>query len=187
MPRPRLRDDEEPRAPRMHKEREYIRLRSSLAIDPLALNEELVEFPMLLMDCCEIAGECLRERDRCDMAYKTALALAAAELREEPLQNGKARSEAAVSSEAPLQEGPQEAMAALEQAKANLSYWNALVDAMKAKQSSLRRMCDLHVSGYMSSASAVEDARREMAEARRAKARRRVSGGCGEEEGDGDD
>ncbi len=183
MPKPTLRRRApEPEERRMYRERDYVRLRDSLRIEPLRLDQELVEFPMLLMDACEIAGECLRARDAAEAEYKTALSLAAAELREEPLQSGKQRSEAAVASEAPLQDGPLEAHERLMDAKANLSYWNGLVDSMRAKQSSLRRLCDLHVSGYMTGSSVVADARRDMADARRAKARQRLSGRGGEEE-----
>lgn len=161
----------------MFREKDYARLRAKLHIDQRQLGEELIEFPQLLLEVCEITVEAVGRKDDADAAYKIAVAVAAAELRD-ALVNGKKRTETEIAACAPMDEAARAAAVDAADAKADLSYWSALGESMRAKQSSMKRLSDLTVSGYISTGSAYgprgepaaeTDARRaELAEARRA-------------------
>jgi hypothetical protein len=157
----------------MYQSKKYARLRAELHVDPMAIGEELVRFPMVLLEACETAAEALRARDRAAFDHKTAIAVAAAELRQELGANGKPRSESSITSEAPLAEAALEAHGIWEEASASASYWVALVEAMRAKQSSLKRLADLTLSGYLTTNAVVKDRREEQAELRVERARLR--------------
>lgn len=138
----------------IYRAKDYARLRAQLSIDLHDLTGELVKMPALLMETCECAGEAMRARDKASFDHKTGMALAAAEMRGEVLPSGKSRSEASINSELPLHPRVIEYQEALEEAGASATYWNALVEGMRAKQSSLKRLSDLTITGYLSTSSA---------------------------------
>lgn len=152
----------------MYKQETYDRIRAALAIDAVQIDRELIEFPMMLMDVTEAVADCGLERDRKEGAYKLALSLAQAQLRELAGPDGKKRPETAILSEAPLDENVQTALADLEDAKASLAYWNALLTAMMAKQSSIKRLAELTAAGFSPSNSSYQGTREAMAAKRQA-------------------
>lgn len=151
----------------MYKQAIYERLRGTLTIDPMALDKELIEFPSLMLEAAEYAGDAIQRRDYAEQVYKTALAVAASELRESGEgAKGKPLSESAIASMAPQERGPQDMLAKLHDAKGDAAYWNALVSAMMTKQMAIKRLVDLTISGFITSGTMVRDARAEMAEKR---------------------
>lgn len=132
----------------IYRAKDYARLRARLSIDRNALDDELVEMPGLLVETCDYAEESSVALARAVFDHKTAVAVASAILRGE-LIHGKARSETAITSEAQVDDNVIAAMEAVEEAKANAAYWNVLVEGMRSKQSSIKRLVELAVAGWM--------------------------------------
>jgi hypothetical protein len=136
----------------------YERLKTKLVLDPLELDQELIELPMLIMECAEYTSEKLAQRDRCKNALDLAMAEASDGLRTELTidvkGNNKQRSEAQISSEVFLDEGVQRSLTDLEQ--------SALMDSLKAKRDSLKIFSELTISGYLSPNVALDNRRAEI-------------------------
>ena len=144
----------------------YERLKTKLELDPLELDQELIELPMLIMECAEYTSEKLAQRDRCKNALDLAMAEASDGLRTELTidvkGNNKQRSEAQISSEVFLDEGVQRSLTDLEQSKYELALWQALMDSLKAKRDSLKIFSELTISGYLSPNVALDNRRAEI-------------------------
>jgi hypothetical protein len=155
----------------------YERLRTKLVFDPMCLDEELIELPMLIMDASELAAEKLAEHDRKKNAHDVTTAEASDDLRSEMISdakgNDKKRSEAQITSEVFLHISVQESLAALEVAKYELALAQALVNSMRAKKDSLKTFAELTISGYLSPNSVLTDRRSEMRTASNNVVRRR--------------
>ena len=158
----------------MFAEKEFIRLRELLAIEKRDISEELVRFPQILMEVHEHAVKAGIRHDEAHQSHKMELAIAAGRMRLE-LINGKKRPETEIASEAPLQENAISAALAASDARADLSYWQALADSMKAKQSSLKYMTELITSGFLSSSAGYASGQRGGAAADYAQSRAELS------------
>ena len=137
----------------MYKESLFSRLRKSLLIREDTISQELAEHPMLLMDATEACASAISIKDGAESALKLATAQAAAELRAENIGDDdrpKYRSEAAITSELPMQAIVQTALIDLDSAKYDAALWMGLVESMRAKQSSLKRIADMATAGYIS-------------------------------------
>lgn len=165
----------------MFRSADYARLRSVLRTDKHNLDGELIEMPQWLIEVSEICTQAVIRKDEADGIYKTSVAIAAAELRSMLSEGGKKKPETEIAAEAPLQEAPQQAAANAADAKADLAYWMALGEALRAKHSSMKRLVDLAIFGYIGAAAGSaygttethEAGREDMAAARRASLPRR--------------
>lgn len=139
---------------------DYERLRLKLIFDPLDIDQELIELPMLMIEAAEYTSDALSERDRCKNELDLVQSETADALRTRPVTDGKGgmktRSEAQIETEVPLFQSVQDAVAKLEQAKHRLALWQALVDALRAKRDSLKIYADLTISGYLTPNSAID-------------------------------
>lgn len=155
----------------MLNETAYRRLRGKLGIDQLRIDEELMEQPGLVMEAAENLAEALQIRDNCKHRLDIITATEAMRLREVPVSDdGKApkkRTESQVMEEKSLAASVEEANSELELAKYDLALWNGLFDALKEKSSSLKRVAELLISGYLTPAQVYQQRRAEMAEVRR--------------------
>lgn len=162
------------------RQRDYDRLRAALKIELSRIGEELVEYPQHLTECCELLGEALQEREQREYLLKEAVILAAAKIRAdyEERQTRKPAEEA-IKSEAALSKEAEQARVLLEDARSSVAFWSALVEGMRAKGSSLKRLAELTVSGFLAPNASYDTMRDEMAAARReAMPRRRpITGG----------
>jgi len=141
----------------LRKEQVYNRLRARLAINPLALDDELIQMPQLVIDIGEQVAECLYIRDAAKNDLDILTSEAAAKLRNItiPTENAKGdiiektRSEAQITSELPMQKTIKAATLALEDAKYDVSMWQMLMDAARTKGMSLHKVADLTLDGYL--------------------------------------
>jgi len=129
-------------------------LKRRLTIDPMELDQELIQLPMLTMEVMEITTDKLLERDQAKVALDLAMAEAADDLRGKLITDGKGnakvRSEAQIDTEVAMYGTVQAAQERLEQAKHSLAMWQALADAVRTKRDSLKIYADLTISGYLS-------------------------------------
>lgn len=154
-----------------HESDSYARLRQSLTVDTLRLGEEVVEFPMLLMEVGEHCAVAVARQDIAANDLKTAMAEAADQLRSAVGENGKAPSEARVTAGLAKHKKVVAATRELEGAKLDRALWAALVDAVKAKQSAVKQTTDMTLAGYMSTGSAYDSRKKELNDAPHRRAR----------------
>jgi hypothetical protein len=156
----------------------YERLRSKLTLDPLDLDQELIELPMLIMEAAELTANRVTDRDRAKNELDVAMAQAADHLRRTPVTDGKGgtkvRSEAQIETEIPLYDNVQSAVTKLEDAKLELALWQALCDSLRAKRDSLKLFADLTISGYLSPNTALSERKTEIRTGSSYQPRRRI-------------
>lgn len=155
----------------------YDRLKARLAINPLALDEELINMPQLVIDIGEQVAECLSFRDGAKNDLDIAVAEAAANLRAIPIEGenakgepvSKVRSEKQIEAEMPMQKTVKGATAALEDAKYDLAMWQTLMDAARTKSHTTQKVADLTLAGYLTPDAAYHKQRDRLTEKRDAK------------------
>jgi hypothetical protein len=152
----------------MLNENAYKRLRGKLVIDQLRIDEELSQVPILVMEAVENTAEAMHVRDNCKNRLDAISANVSTRLRNMALsENGKERrrTEGAVSEETLLDDDVQNALGDLEVAKYDFALWNGLLEALRDKGSSCRRIGEMMVSGILTSAQVGQDRRQELREA----------------------
>lgn len=154
----------------MFRNDDFARLKDRLSIDAIQIDRELIEFPSTLMEVTEACAEVSINRDRREHEYKVAVSLAQANLRDTPM-HGKKMPETAIMQEALLDANVQAAASVLEDAKGSVLFWNGLLTAMMAKQSSIKRLAELTAAGFAPSQSSYEADKAAMADKRRERAR----------------
>lgn len=137
----------------MFKESEYARLRALLPIDSQQIGEELVKHPQILLETLEYVVQASSRMEAYAADHKIAVTIEAAKIRE-VLVNNRKRAETEILAEALLCEEAQAALGTMQDAKADLSYWQALAESMRAKLSAMKRIAELVCSGYMTTGSA---------------------------------
>jgi hypothetical protein len=148
---------------------DFARLREHLRIGQFALDEELIRHPGILMECLERHIDAVQRRDAAEHRHKMEITIEMARLRDEVKPGEKKPAETAIKEEALFGEEVLIARAALEEAQASVSYWQALCASMTSKGSSLKRLSELTVAGYLAPTSAgnregMQEARRKAAE-----------------------
>jgi hypothetical protein len=145
---------------------QYEQLQKKLVLDPMELDQELIELPMLIMEANEQCAHCLSARDRAKNDLDLAMAEAADDLRSQTVSDGKGgfkvRSEAQITTEIALYKSVQEAQRVVESAKLDLALWQALCDSFRTKRDSLKIFSDLTISGYLSPNAALTQRRTEI-------------------------
>ena len=154
----------------------YMRLRGALQIDPLQLDREFTEHPMLLMEVMEAAASANDERDKLKQMLSIVRAQTAAKLRSEQFEdskgNLKSKSESQIGSEIDMQDAVIEAEADYDAARFDASLWTALYESTRAKGHSLRELAALTLSGFLAPSAAYNKAKQEIAEVRKPLVRR---------------
>lgn len=145
----------------------YSRLRARLIIDKGALDQELIDMPSLIHEAMECAVFAVTARDEAKRDLDYASADAAMELR--GLE--KKPAESAIPGMTLLSQSVADAIQKFDDAKSDLGFWNAIVQGMDAKQTSLKALVQLSAQGYFTVNSAV-DARREEIHRERTRIRR---------------
>lgn len=138
----------------------YDRLQQALAIDTMRLDEELVAMPQLIEDVGESTASAIFWRDVCKQALDVEIAKAAHYIREIGQSGGKKPPEDQIKTEVMLDKSVIEAMTTYEDAKYTLARWQALSDALKTKASSIKVICELVISGYLTP-NAIHERRRQ--------------------------
>jgi hypothetical protein len=101
------------------------------------------------------------------MQHKLILAGVQADMRTQNIA-GRKLSEALILAESPMDESVIQAQLAVSDAKASVSYWQALESGIKARGSSLKRLAELTMSGYLAPSSSYQRDRDALAQARQA-------------------
>lgn len=143
----------------------YKRLQSRLLIDKLDLDTELIDMPALLHEAIAGATQAITARDEAKRQVDYVQATQAMDIRNATV-NTKT-TEATIAALTIASPEVQEALAAHDEAKADLGYWNALVNGMESKQSSLKALVQLANLGYFTANSANEDRREEIVRTRK--------------------
>lgn len=149
----------------MDQEKLYAELKLRLNTDLLRLTEELVETPMLHQQAAEACADAIKFRDAVKNALTVATAAASQILRGSE-EGGKAPSEAKIASLVPLDPAVIGLLGELEEIQQTVAYWQSLVTGFSEKASSLRRVADLTVSGYLTPNAGHADRREDMAKER---------------------
>lgn len=132
----------------------YYELRQrATRMDPLRLGEEIIELPDLIMTVGEHLATVQAARDIAVNDLKVAQATAASMLRRDVKPGEKPKSESQVTADVPKHPLVKKAMEEVERTKLDAALWTALMEAAQSKQSALKRLTELIVAGYLSSAS----------------------------------
>ena len=132
----------------MFREIDYTALKANLRIDVMAMDDELIQHPSKLQRVCEIAADALQLRDAFKHQLEIEISEAAHRLRV-PDGAGKFPAENKIASQVLLDRKVEGANADLEEANHDLRYWQSLVDSTKEKGSSLKRIAELTIAGYL--------------------------------------
>jgi hypothetical protein len=144
----------------------YVRLKSRLTIDTMQLDQELIELPQMLSDAGEATAYCIAARDVAKNELDINMSIAADRLRQQPITDSdgkeKRRSEKQIETEIMSIQIVKDAHHRLEEAKLDLALWQSLVDGIRAKQSSIKTVSDLMISGYLAPSSITANRRAEL-------------------------
>lgn len=146
----------------MFSEKQYEGLKGRLKIDGMRLDDELIQQPVLLQTVIELAADALQIRDAAKHALDLAEADAAWRIRSIPDENGKLPAENKVTALIPLDREVKAATQELDECKHDLAYWQGLVDSFKEKGSSLKRIAELTIAGYLAPNAAYAERREEI-------------------------
>lgn len=132
----------------MYMEKEFANVKIHLHIDTADLETELVEHPMRLQAVTEIVADTMRIRDACSVAVKFETANAAERLRVAG-DDGKMPSETKINSQVLFDPIVMSANEALAEAEHDLRYWSGMEKGYSEKGSSLKRISELTIAGYL--------------------------------------
>ncbi len=132
----------------MFEETQYTILKDRLRIDQLRLDEELIQHPMLTQEVTELAAGALRIRDAAKRDAEQNEAKVARQIRAE-MKDGKAPSETQIKASLSLYKSVQAMAQALDDAGHDLRLWQGMVDAYIQRGSSLKRVAELIIAGYL--------------------------------------
>lgn len=150
----------------MKHEDAYTRLRQSLSIDLLRIDEELIEMPQLVQDIAEYTAEATFARDKAKIEWEIAQAQAAKDARQRCIDAGTKFTVDQISNEVMLDPDVREAQADYEQSKLDADMWGALIAGARTKSSSLKHASELIASGYLTP-NAIKAERRQQMHTRR--------------------
>lgn len=145
----------------MLQEQAYAVFRSRLTIDMMRLDEDLINHPMLMQQAGEIAADALQIRDACNHDLAVVTAKEAQNLRVAD-EDGKTPSEARINSQVILSRRVKAARTALEDAQHDLDYWQIMVNAIREKGNSMKRIAELTIAGYLAPNAAYSERRSEL-------------------------
>jgi hypothetical protein len=148
----------------------YAKLRRSLTIDKMRLDDELISMPGLIHEAIECAANSVAMRDEAKRELDYVSSDVAMQIRAIGEQSKKPP-EPQITTMTLLNEHVVEATQKYDDAKSDLAFWNAIVQGMEAKQTSLKGLVSLANLGYFTVESAHETARAEITKRRQLKVR----------------
>ena len=140
----------------------YTWLKSIVRLDLMALDEEIMEIPVLIQECGEYAAQAIDAVNICKDGYNAVRATVADLLRRDILPNGKTRSEAQIESEIDRIDKLQEAADLLSAAKLDAGLWQALFEGLQTKNFSIRTAADLITKGFITQDHIISKRREEL-------------------------
>ena len=155
----------------------FDQLKAELAIDPLDLDNELIQLPQLVMEIGENLAEAIAAYDRAKENLDRARGEAGRRLRNGParkpqvegerpqiIKEWKQPSEAQIATEIPLIDIVVEAQDRVGELQLIVSKWKELHWAMRQKSSSIEQYVKLMAAGYMTPNSVHQQRRQEIAD-----------------------
>jgi hypothetical protein len=146
----------------MFEAKRYAEVKRQLTIDPMALDDELMRYPMVLQEATEAAADAGMVRDAAKHEYDVAEADAAYRIRSIVDDAGKSPSEARVTTLVPLDAQVRLARQTLDECNHDLGYWRGLVDALREKGGALKKIAELTMAGYLAPNAAYVNRREEI-------------------------
>lgn len=128
----------------------YIWLKRRIALDLLAIDEELQEIGVLIQEAGEHVAFCMETRDAAKDELARTEAQAAARLRNITGPDGKVPSDTRIVSMIPLDEQVMAMQQVYGMAKLDCALWTNISDALRTKSSSMRAAADLVQAGFIS-------------------------------------
>lgn len=127
----------------------YLYYKSKLPTDTLHLDTEFEQVAVFMQEVTESAAEAALIEKTCKVALTETMAEIARKLREEPLGNGKTRSESSINSELVIYPEVQAAQTAVLNAGYDNDLWQGLVSSFRSKGSAMKSAAELFVVGYV--------------------------------------
>lgn len=148
---------------------------SQYRIDPLRLDEELIELGQRTLDITELAADAMQARDEAKHELAIAEAEATFEVTDRVSNSDKKPLKMQIEHEVLLAPSVRKAHKALLDAEHEYAVCQAHVQAIRQKATSIKIYADLIATGYLTPDAAYMERRRELAAARseRSKLRRR--------------
>jgi hypothetical protein len=149
----------------LHEDR-YNRLRGLLIIDMKKLDDEVIQLPGLMLESIECEVEAMALRDNAKNRLSFLKSQESARLREvividaskkEPTP--RKRTEGELNELTEISDVVQEAQGEYEEAKFEYELWRGVTEGLRTKASSLKRLNELTVCGYISPTSLHQDTR----------------------------
>lgn len=134
--------------------KKYDELRSSIRIDKHSLDEELVQFPSVMLEVNEQVAAAIADRDAKKSLLNESEAQALARVRKDAADKGEKITEGAVKERAAMDSLVMKDSDIFQAAEESVRMWQALQNALDAKGKMLRELGSLFVAGYWSVSSA---------------------------------
>ncbi len=145
----------------------YNRIKATLALDLMAIDEGLIQSPMILQEVGEWTAKAVFRRDGAKNEIPITEAQEARKIKAEAEKaEEKPPSEAAIKSTLPGRVAVQNALTYAEDTKLLADLWFALTAAVKARNDALEYICKMQIAGYLTPSFIRDDRRKEMHEAR---------------------
>jgi hypothetical protein len=129
----------------------YRRIRQRVLFDSLQIDDELIQTPMLILEAMEITAEAAHAVDKAKAKLEEVKAEANLSIRDEYVKKNFKITESGVNAEISLTEFVIEAESELRNWQLQLSHWQGLVTALRAKAKAMEFYSQLILSGYITS------------------------------------
>lgn len=149
----------------------YDRIRAKLHIDPMRLDEALIEAGSILQDAGECCAYAVQARDIAKNELAITESREAATLRAEGDENGKPFSEVAIKSKLPNRKAMKDAVRQVEDTKLDADLWQVLVNSVKERNNAVEHICKMQIAGFMAPSAIYEQQREKLNEGRVARKR----------------
>lgn len=140
----------------------YVWLKKRLSIDQVAIDEEVCEIPVLVQESAEFTALAIEIREAAKEDLDRSTAQIAETLRNSPEPGGRRRSETAIASSIPLSPVLAEKQKLLSEARLDSALWSSLTEALRRKDSALKTIAELIMSGMLTTSSIYQKRRKEL-------------------------
>ncbi len=132
---------------RMAHEADYNRLKKTVRIDPLLIDEQLSDLPMLCQEAGEFMAEASADLDHAEQKYKQLIAETQLIVRDQ--MKGDKTTEKAIEAEVMNSPDIIKAMSGILQLRYEKQLWSNLFDSLRTKTSAMKYYCQMTVAGYI--------------------------------------
>ena len=145
--------------PDMKNQKDYDRLRAQLKINPLLLDEQLSDLPMLCMEAGEFMAEVGADVDYAQKKLNDLVTETQLTTREKKAAAGEKVTEKLIEAEVESDPVVMKARSGLLQLNYEKDLWNNLFRAFQTKTSAIKYYCEMVKAGYITPNTAYKDVR----------------------------